>query len=126
MNLYLLVFIGSGVGGLCRYLISLKINSLFNANFPVATLSVNVIGSFFIGLLFSFITSKFNTTPYIAEQYRTFLLTGFLGGYTTFSAFALETLNLLKVGDIYLAFIYIILSIILCITFAWLGLILGK
>ena len=123
---YLLLFIGCGIGGIFRFLISTKVNSIFNTNFPYGTLTVNVTGSFLIGLLSIIITKKFAGNTSIAEQLKTFLLAGFLGGYTTFSSFSLETVKLMETGAIVSVISNIGLSIILCIGFTWLGLTLGK
>jgi CrcB protein len=118
-----LIFFGCGIGGLLRYFISSKAYSLLGQNFPYGTLIVNATGSFLMGLFFIIILEYFNN---IAPQLRAFLLIGLLGGYTTFSSFAIETLNLLEQGDMFKALLNIALSIVLCILAAWIGVILGR
>ncbi len=122
LSLYLLIFIGCGSGGILRYLVSLKVHSFLDKNFPFGTLVVNISGSFFIGILSSILLNKFNNS----EQIRALLLTGLLGGYTTFSAFSIETVSLIKSGQIFLALLNTLLSVILSIVFAWIGITLGK
>ncbi|AIF80640.1 CrcB family protein [endosymbiont of Acanthamoeba sp. UWC8] len=126
MNLYLLVFIGCGMGGMLRYLTTLKINSFFGSYYPLGTLSVNIIGSFIIGLLFTVISNKFSANNEAADQLKALLITGFLGGYTTFSSFSIETINLLKAGELFVALLYITCSVVFCIGFACLGTVIGE
>jgi CrcB protein len=111
---YWLVFLGCGLGGLARYLISLRmIHEL-----PIATLIVNVSGSFLIGLIAAVLISRH---PNAAFYWRPLLLVGFLGGYTTFSSFSLETLTLINSGRVAYAVSYILASILLCLLAVWLG-----
>ena len=88
------VGLGSFVGGALRYIISLLLSNKA-AHFPFATFFVNILGSFLIGLVMGvFINGFFN------ENYRLFLVTGVLGGFTTYSAFSYETFELIKTGNI--------------------------
>ena len=109
----LLVFIGGGLGALLRYLAALTVGG------PLATLTVNVAGSFAIGLLAA-------TIPAEAGQVRLFLLTGLLGGFTTFSAFSLDALTLYQRGDVALAAAYILVSVMLSLAAAAAGLALAR
>jgi len=122
MNTFL-IFLGSGLGGICRYWISLVIYSFVGRQFPYGTLFVNASGAFLMGLLFTLILERFES---IGPQLRAFLLIGFLGGYTTFSAFSIETLNLFEGGAWISAILNILLSITLCLALAMLGIIGGR
>ena len=122
MNL-ILIFLGSGFGGLSRYLISNFVYSLLGRHFPWGTLVVNASGCFIMGVFYVLLLSRFASQ---APQIRLFLLVGFLGGYTTFSSFALETWNLLESGALISGFINVLSTIVLCLVFTWLGLIWGR
>ncbi len=109
----LLVFVGGGSGALLRYLAALTVGG------PLATLGVNVAGCFAIGLLAA-------TIPAEAGQLRLFLLTGLLGGFTTFSAFSLDALTLYQRGDVALAAAYILVSVLFSLAAAAAGLALAR
>lgn len=102
------VFLAGGAGCLTRYLLGLCIPTIMTI--PVATLLVNVLGGFLAGIIISRVPSL-----------KIILLTGFLGGFTTFSAFSLECLHFIQNGQIVTAMSYIIASILLSITAAWCG-----
>lgn len=104
----LVVFLSGGAGCLIRYLLSLCVFPIMGL--PVATLIVNVSGGFFSGV----VVSKFS-------HLKPVLLIGFLGGFTTFSAFSLECLQMIQNQQIVMAFAYIITSVFLSITAAWFG-----
>jgi CrcB protein len=118
-----LIFIGAGIGGVFRYCVSTRIYQLFDRNFPYGTLVVNISGSLLMGFLFVLILQRFQN---IAPQLRAFLLIGFLGGYTTFSSFSIETINLIENGSWFPAALNVLLSTILCLMAAWGGVILGR
>lgn len=108
----LLVFVGGGLGSVARYIISVITPS---NSFPFATFIVNIIGSFFIGLIIQFtINSNGSNTKLL-------LVTGFCGGFTTFSALTLEVLQLLQQQRTTLALGYIAASLIVGILCVWLG-----
>ncbi len=111
MKIILAIGIGSFLGGIMRYLISQIIRTKNFSGFPFETLGVNIIGCFLIGLVFG-LSSKIN----IPEGWKLFLATGVIGGFTTFSAFSIETVNLIKTGHILLASTYIGSSIFLSIA----------
>ncbi len=111
---FLLVGIGAGIGGMIRYLMSLVFKS---QSFPFNTLLINVLGSLLIGILFS-ITEKQTQS---SEQIKLFFATGICGGFTTFSAFSLENMQLLKSGNYIAATSYITLSILFCIAAVFAG-----
>ncbi|MCC5791165.1 MAG: fluoride efflux transporter CrcB [Legionellaceae bacterium] len=119
-----LIFLGAGLGGVFRYWISNGTYGLLGRNFPYGTLVVNATGCFLMGLLFVLILAKVDRD--MAPALRSLFLIGFLGGYTTFSSFSIETLNLFEIGDWLNASLNIIASVFLCIVMTWFGMALGK
>ncbi len=119
----LLIFLGAGLGGAFRYWISNGIYFVLGRQFPYGTLVVNVSGCFLMGFLFALLVDRFAGE---APQLRAFLLIGLLGGYTTFSSFSIETLNLFENGAWVPASLNIFLSFILCIFATWIGLLGGR
>ena len=113
----LLVLAGSAAGGSLRYITSLMIQSKNSTQFPMGTFLVNLTGCFVIGMVYA-IAARNATT---GSDIRLLLATGFCGGFTTFSAFAFENLELFKSGMNLTAFLYIILSVILGILAVVLG-----
>jgi CrcB protein len=114
----LLLFIGTGsfIGGILRYLLSFFITSRSNSSFPFGTFAVNIIGCLLIGLVFA-ISEKIS----LAQEWRLFLATGILGGFTTFSAFSNESLTLLRDGQFLIAGLYISLSVFVGIAATLIG-----
>lgn len=110
-----LLFIGAGsfLGGILRYLLSLAIRP-GAAGFPTGTLAVNVIGCFCIGIVFGLFDRG-----QISHEWRMFLATGFLGGFTTFSAFSNETFALLRDGQVGCALLYVAASVLLGLSATW-------
>ena len=123
MNDVLLVFLGAGLGGTCRYGISNLVHGLLGRDFPYGTLAVNTAGSFLMGLFFILVLDRFAG---IAPQLRSFLLIGFLGGFTTFSSFSIETLVLFENGSYVSALANVLLNVVLCLLFVWLGVLGGR
>ena len=119
----LLIFLGAGLGGVFRYWVSNSAYWFLGREFPYGTLIVNTTGCFLMGFLFTFILGRFNE---IGPQLRSLILIGFLGGYTTFSSFSIETINLFENGAWLSAGLNIVLIVILCILFTWLGIIGGR
>ena len=119
-----LVFIavGGAFGAVSRYATSLGVYSLLGRNFPYGTLFVNVAGSFLMGVLSIMLLERFNLGP----EWRAAILVGFLGSYTTFSTFSIETLNLLELGDINRAVLNMGLSLALCLLAVWFGINVGR
>lgn len=114
-----LLFIAAGgsVGAVLRFLTQATVYEFVDRSFPYGTLVVNVMGSFLMGLLSIFLVEKLN----LSAEWHMAILIGVLGSFTTFSTFSIETLVLFEQGDIIKAMANVILSVILCISFVWLG-----
>lgn len=119
----LLIFVGAGIGGVMRFWLANAVYWLTGRQFPYGTLVVNVSGCFLMGILFVLILERFDG---IGPQLRSFFLIGILGGYTTFSSFSIETLNLFENGDWLSGFTNIILSVVLCMAAVWIGVLGGR
>ena len=121
---YLWIGMGGALGSMGRYGVSRIFAFWFGETFPWGTLVVNVSGSLLIGLLAG-LTSDSNSRFLIAPDMRQFLLVGICGGYTTFSSFSLQTLALMRQGDMLEAGSNIVMSVIFCLMAVWLGLVLA-
>ena len=110
-----LVMLGSAVGGVCRYLLADLINH-FVRGFPLGTLTINVVGSFMMGLCLVLVMHSSHRL-----LLETLLMVGLLGGFTTFSSFSLETLSLMKEGRILAVVIYVILSVMISLQATFWG-----
>ena len=106
---FLFVFIGGGLGAALRHGVNLLSARLLGGGFNYATLFENVSGSFVMGLLIGYFAFKGG----VSQHWRLFLTTGILGGYTTFSAFSLDTILLYERGELGLAALYVALSVAL-------------
>ena len=111
---FLLVGLGGGIGSMLRYAAALLITS---KNFIYSTLAVNIIGSFIIGLVLGLSTKN----EFFLNNWKLFLATGICGGFTTFSSFSAENIELLQTGKYTMALTYIVLSVVSGIVAAWLG-----
>ncbi len=116
-----LVASGGAAGALLRYTLSSITKSFFTYNF-YSTLSINIIGSFFIGYLISIGYMKNISLEFI----KYFLVIGLLGSFTTFSTFSYEVVDLLNSKKIYLSLLYIILSVVLSVSAAYIGILISK
>ena len=114
-----ILVVGSGgfIGAASRYVLAIFINKLYSGNFPTSTLIINVLGSFLIG----FLTQLFAGNYPDNKNMMIFLTTGVLGGFTTFSTFSLETINLFQNGNTLQAALNMFLSIVFCLTGTFLG-----
>ena len=116
---YLLIAIGSAIGGVARYWCSGLVAQKFGEVFPWGTLIVNVLGCFLIGILGAL--SEPEQRSYIGPDARQFLMIGVLGGFTTFSSFSLQTLQLLRDGQWWYAIANVLMSVLVCLIAVWLG-----
>jgi CrcB protein len=116
MKLVLLVGLGSFIGGMFRYMLSVFIHSKIGTTFPIGTMSVNVLGSLLIGIVFG-LSERSN----LSVEWRIFLATGILGGFTTFSSFSNESLGMIREGQFLLAGSYILGSILLGLAATFIG-----
>ena len=114
---YLLVMLGGAAGSLARYVAGVAIMARLGGRFPLATLVINVTGSFLIGLLMALFTERFQPHPY----WRLLLVVGFLGGYTTFSSFAYETYSAVRAGSPWVGLINVVASVAFGYAAVWLG-----
>jgi CrcB protein len=111
MTKILAVALGGAIGSVGRYLTALAVESCSTSKFPFETLTTNLVGCFLIGLLWGYFERLS-----ISNEFRLFLFTGVLGGYTTFSTFARENLQLFKTGEPFSAFGYILVSNVIGLT----------
>lgn len=111
------VALGSAVGGVARFALSVLVQQRVGPSFPVGTLVVNISGSFVLGLVLRYALGTQAITP----EARALLTTGFCGGYTTFSTFTYDTMLLLEDGQTSRAGLYVLLSVGLSLAGAWLG-----
>lgn len=119
MGTYLWIALGSAIGGVARYWCSGLVARAFGETFPWGTLIVNVLGSFVIGF-FATLTAP-DGRLFVGSTTRQFVMIGLCGGYTTFSSFSLQTLNLLNEGEWLYAGANITLSVLLCLIGVWAG-----
>ena len=118
MNAVLLVALGGAVGSVARYKLSgLVLHHTIDWRFPAGTFAVNVVGCLAAGVLAALAGKHDMLSPVV----RLLLFTGLLGGFTTFSAFGLETVHLLKRGDVAVAAANVVLSVIAGLAALWLG-----
>jgi CrcB protein len=120
MKIVLLVGFGSFIGGMSRYLVTLFVQNKILSTFPYGTLAVNIIGCFLIGVIYG-LSERGNMNP----EWRLFLATGIMGGFTTFSSFSNETVSMLRDAEYLPAFSYVVFSVIvgLAATFGGISLI---
>ncbi len=124
MGAWIAVALGGAIGSVGRFWLTGAMTALTGPRFPWGTLLINVLGSFGIGLV-----AGITVTPVrigIHPDIRVFLMTGICGGFTTFSAFSLQTLELMQSGDIVPALGYAIGSIVLCVVATYAGWALGN
>ena len=114
---WLAVFIGGGLGSLCRYGLS-KATIPFFVSFPIQTLLSNLLASTLLGVLTAFFLFK---STDVIPAWKLFAATGFCGGFSTFSTFGLETFQLLQAGRYWMAVLYVLLSVLICLASLALG-----
>ncbi len=122
MMRYIAVMLGGAIGAVSRFALGSLILRYYAVNFPLGTFVINVSGSFLIGVLMTL----FQNRPALHANWRLFLVTGILGGYTTFSSFEWEALTGLINGSQGTAVLYIGSSVLLGLGSAWLGLVISN
>ena len=118
----LFIACGGAAGSVMRFGVSSLVYSISGRAFPYGTLTVNVVGSFLMGLMSVILIEKLS----ISAEWRAAVLIGFLGAFTTFSTFSLETLQLIQQGELSKAGLNMLISVFSCVLAIWLGFILGK
>jgi CrcB protein len=117
-----LVGIGGFLGSVARYLVAILFAGYLSSAFPFATLTVNVVGCFLIGILFA-LSDRGNT---LSPEWRIFLTTGFCGGFTTFSTFSYESLRLMQDGEFLYLALNVLISVVAGFAATYLGILLIK
>ena len=122
MQIVLSIAFFGALGCLTRYFLSGWVYRAVGGTFPTATLAVNILGSFCIGLIMEFSLRSALISPTL----RISLTIGFLGGLTTFSTFSYETFRLLEDGELAIALANVLLSVCVCLVCTWLGIVTAK
>ena len=117
MQVVILIALFGALGCLTRYFMSGWVYDLLGRNFPYGTFAVNIVGAFIIGLIMEFGMRS----TLISANLRIGFTVGFLGGLTTFSTFSYETFRLLEDGEFLIAGANVLLSVVVCLAFTWLG-----
>ena len=113
---------GGALGSMMRFLMSTWVYSMLGRGFPYGTLAVNIIGSLVMGLLTVLLVERMSLGP----EWRAAILIGLLGGFTTFSSFSIETFNLIEAGAYVKAITNMVVSVLVCVSATWVGVILGR
>jgi len=122
MSIYIAIAVGGSLGAVSRFWVSTTTYQWLGVAFPYGTLAVNLLGSLVMGFLSVLLVYRFQ----VSEEIRIGLLSGFLGSFTTFSTFAIDTLELGMDDSLTKAMIYILLSVLLCVLGALAGLLAAK
>ncbi len=118
----LIVAAGGALGSVGRHFVGVVATRMGAVNFPWGTLAVNIIGSLLIGLLVEAVARVLNESA----EARMFIVIGFLGGFTTFSSFSLDAMNMIERGDVVPAVAYVIGSVVVALGAVWAGLAIGR
>jgi len=118
----LAIALGGALGAVSRFLVSTQVFAWFGRGFPYGTLAVNVLGSLLMGFLAIWLLERSIADP----LWRAAVLVGFLGAFTTFSTFSMETLLLIESGELSRAMVNMFLSVLTCVAAAWVGVMLAR
>lgn len=113
---------GGAIGALLRFWVSNGVHAVLGRDFPYGTLTVNVLGSLAMGLCYVLFLERMTAGP----EWRALIIVGVLGAFTTFSTFSIETFNLIEDGELFKAVANVMLSVMVCIIAAWLGVLAGR
>ena len=122
MNMILLVALGGALGSIARYLMASRIQTATGWNFPLGTVLVNILGCFLIGILYVLLVAR----PDPRHELRALLITGVMGGFTTFSSFSLETVTMAMNGNYGGATLNVVVSVVACLVGTVLGIALAR
>jgi CrcB protein len=122
MSIYISIALGGSLGAISRYWVSTATYSWLGNNFPYGTLMVNVTGSLVMGFLTVVLVQRFD----VSDEVRLALIVGFLGSFTTFSTFSMDTIHWIESGAVIKALAYILVSVTACVLGAWAGMIGAK
>lgn len=122
MTQLLAIAVAGALGALLRFWISGWVYGIFGRDFPYGTLAVNMIGSLLMGISFVLLVERLGSAP----EWRALVMIGFLGAFTTFSTFSLETVQLLEGGAMGRAMVNVLTSVVFCLAATWLGMLLGR
>ncbi len=118
----LAIALGGAVGAVLRYLVATTVQRVAGPAFPLGTLTVNVVGSLLMGMLFVLLVER----AVVGPEWRAAVLVGVLGAFTTFSTFSMETFNLMGEGRMLAAAVNMVASVAACLAAVWLGVALGR
>ena len=119
---YIAIACGGAVGAVSRYWLATTMERFNQTNFPLGTFTVNLLGSFLIGMFFILFAEKIE----LAHQWRPIVIIGFLGAMTTFSTFSLDAILLMQQGNYNTAVFYLVTSVCVCLLAAWCGMLLAR
>jgi fluoride exporter len=122
MNRYVLVGLGGFLGSILRFWAGAYISERMGTRFPYGTFIINITGSFLIGLVVTLLAER----THWSASFRYLIPIGFIGGYTTFSTFELETFQSFRDGEFLIAFLNVLLSVVVGFIAVWLGAIAGR
>jgi CrcB protein len=122
MGQTLAIAAGGAVGALLRFWGANWVYALLGRGFPYGTMAVNLLGSLAMGFCYAWLVERASLGP----EWRALVMVGFLGAFTTFSTFSIETLNLVEEGEAIKALLNVLLSVVLCLIAAWIGVLAGR